>query len=96
MYEAHITFLDAILSPHDYPQLASPEGNWNWDSDTRVKTQGPKVSLSSFQTLADFLSPKMSSMKSKLLLQSFRSGIKTSMQPIYKTVDAVIDRVKAI
>ena len=45
MYEALITFLDAILCPHDYPQLASPDGSWNWDSDTRVKAQGLKASL---------------------------------------------------
>ena len=51
MYEALITFLDAILSPHDYHQLASPDGNWNWD---RVKAQGLKASLSSFQTLVFF------------------------------------------
>ena len=55
MYEAFIIFLDAILSPHDYPQLASPDGNWNWDSETRVKAQGLKACLSSFQTLAVFL-----------------------------------------
>ena len=52
MYEALITFLDTILCPHDYPQLASPDGSWNWDSDTRVKAQGLK---SSFQTLAVIL-----------------------------------------
>ena len=50
MYEALITFLDAIVNPHDYPQLACPDGdgNWNWDSDTRVKAQELKASLSSF------------------------------------------------
>ena len=49
MYEALITFLDAILSPHDYPQLDSPDGNWNWDSDTRVKAQGLKASPPHFR-----------------------------------------------
>ena len=32
----------------------SPNGNWNWDSETRVKAQGLKAALSSFQTLAVF------------------------------------------
>ena len=47
LYEPPITFLDAILSPRDYPELLSSEGSWNWDSETWVKAQGLKASLSS-------------------------------------------------
>lgn len=51
MYEPLITFMDAILSPAEYPNLASSDGSWNWDAETRVKAQGLKAALSSFQTL---------------------------------------------
>ena len=40
IYEVLVTFLDAILSPHDYSQLSSTDGRWNWDKETRVKAQG--------------------------------------------------------
>ena len=58
LYEPLITFLDAILSPHEYPQLVSSDGNWNWDNETRVKAQVLKASLSSFQTIATFIITK--------------------------------------
>ena len=95
MYEALITFLDAILSPHDYPQLASSDGNWNWDSDTRVKAQGLKAALSSFQTLAVFLITKnvLDEMK------SLASTLQKQDQDIYEAfrmVDDVINRVETI
>ena len=93
MYEALIIFLDAILSPHDYPQLASPHGNWNWDSETRVKAQGLKASLSSFPTLAVFLITK------NVLdeVKSLAAKLQKRDQDVYEAmVDTVIDRVKAI
>lgn len=49
MYEALVTFLDAILLPSEYPQLASSDGSWNWDTETKVNAQGLKAALSSFQ-----------------------------------------------
>ncbi len=58
MYEVLFTFLDAILSPQDYPELVSQEGSWNWNSDTKTKAQGLKNSLSSFQTIATFIITK--------------------------------------
>ncbi len=45
MYEVLVTFLDAILSPQDYPELVSQGGSWNWNSDTKTKAQGLKNSL---------------------------------------------------
>ena len=56
-YKAFIT-LDGILSPDEYPQLASLDGSWNWYRDTRVKAQGLKAALCSFQTIAVFLITK--------------------------------------
>jgi hypothetical protein len=49
MYEVLVTFLDAMLAPHDFPELAS-RGARNWDAETKKKTaQELKASLSSFQ-----------------------------------------------
>ena len=59
LYEPLNTFLDAILSPHDYPELVSSCGSWNWDSETRIKAQGLKSSLSSFLTIATFIITKV-------------------------------------
>ncbi len=61
MYEVLVTFLDAILSPQDYPELISQEGSWNWNSDTKTKAQGLKNSLTSFQTIATFIITKIAS-----------------------------------
>jgi len=58
MYEAIITFLGAIMSTHEYPELTSSTGNWNSDKDTIVKAQGLKASLLSFQTVAVFITTK--------------------------------------
>ena len=41
LYIALITFLDAIVSPGDYPDLATNDvGSWNWDRDMKVKAAG--------------------------------------------------------
>ena len=95
MYEAFVTFLDAILSPDDYPQLASSDGRWNWDKDTRVKAQGLKAALCSFQTIAVFFISK------NVLdeVKSLASKLQKRDQDIYEAysmADAVINRVKAI
>ena len=95
MYEALITFLDAILSPHDYPQLASSDGNWNWDSDTRVKAQGLKAALSSFQTIAVFLITKSVLDEVKSLASKLQKKDQ-DIHEAFRMVDAVINRVKTI
>ena len=58
LYEPLVTFLDAIMSPHQYPELQSSDGDWKWDSETRVRAQGLKASLSSFQMIATFIITK--------------------------------------
>ena len=35
LYEALVTFLDAILSPDEYPNLASSDGSGNWDGKAK-------------------------------------------------------------
>ncbi|KAK3754906.1 hypothetical protein QZH41_003007 [Actinostola sp. cb2023] len=61
MYELIVTFLDAIIAPHEYPDLVSTTGSWNWDRDTNVKAQGLKASLLSFQTVAVFITQQRTS-----------------------------------
>ena len=58
MYEALVTFLETIVSPHDFPDLASSDGSWDWVRDTKVKAQGLKAALCSFQTFAVFMTTK--------------------------------------
>ena len=65
MYETLIIFLDAIISPHEYPALISPDESWNWDRDICVKAQGLKAALTSFQTLSVFVITKKISMRLK-------------------------------
>ena len=55
LYEPLITFLDAIVSPNDYPQLESSDSSWNWDRETKIRAQGLKASLSSFNTISVFI-----------------------------------------
>ena len=73
MYETLVTSLDAIISPHEYLALISPDESWNWDRDTCVKAQGLKAALTSFQTLSVFI---MFSMRLKFWLPSCKSKIK--------------------
>jgi len=58
MYELLVTFLDAVVSPHRYPNLKSSTGSWNWDKDTITKAQGLKASVLSFQTVVVFITTK--------------------------------------
>ena len=59
IYEPLVTFLDAILSPSEYPNLVSSDGSWKWDRETKeVKAQELKAALSSFHTLAVFIITK--------------------------------------
>ena len=58
MYEALVTFLDAVILPDKYPNFAFSDGSWNQDTETKVNTQGLKATLSSFQTIAVFIITK--------------------------------------
>ena len=40
MYEPLVTILDAVIFPHEYPNLKSYTGSWNWDKDTITKSPG--------------------------------------------------------
>ena len=58
LYEALTTYLDAIAYPNPYPQLVCSDCAWNWDKETKVRAQGLKATLSSFQTISTFLITK--------------------------------------
>ena len=95
MYVALITFLDAIMSPQDYEDLQSTEGSWNWDKDTKVKAQGLQAALSSFQTIAVFVTTK--NMLSEV--QALAAKLQKRDQDIikaYSMVGDVIDNLKHI
>ena len=58
MYVCFVTFLDDIITPSDYPDFLKDGESWNWDRETKTKAQGLKSSLSSFQTIAVFITTK--------------------------------------
>ena len=95
MYEVLITCLDAILCPHEYPMLVSSDGSWNWDRETKVKAQGLKAALTSFQTLAVFLITKNILDEVKTLA----SKLQKRNQDIYeacKIVHVMIESLKTL
>ena len=57
MYVAFVTFLDAMLHPHQHPQLGTND-TWDWDRDTLVKAQGMMAALTMFQNIAVFIITK--------------------------------------
>ena len=95
LYEPLVIFFDAILSPHEYPQLRCNDGSWNWDTETRVKAQGLKSALSSFQTLAVFIITKNILDEAK----SLSAKLQKRDQDVYEAfrmVSSVIENVTSI
>ena len=95
MYVALVTFLDVIVSPQDYEDLDSTEGSWNWDKDTKVKAQGLKAALSSFQTIAVFVITKNTLSEVQPLAAKLQKRDQDILKA-YAMVDEVIDNVKAL
>ena len=92
MYETLVTLLAAIVSPHEYPDLASQDGSWNWDRDTKVKAQGLKTSLSSFQNITVFIITKnvLDAVKSIAAKLQKREQ---DVYDAYKMVSSVIENI---
>jgi hypothetical protein len=95
MYEVLVTFLDAIMLPHEYPYLASSDGSWNWDTETKVKAQGLKASLSSFQTIAVFIITKNILDEIKALAAKLQKRDQ-DIYEAYMMVHEVINGVKSL
>ncbi|MCG8623082.1 MAG: hypothetical protein MJE68_13940 [Proteobacteria bacterium] len=95
MYEALVTFLNALLFPHEYPQLASSGGSWNWDSKTKVMAQGLKAALSAFQTIAVSIITKNVLDEVKTLAAKLQKRDQ-DIYEAYVMVDGVISEVKSL
>ena len=77
------------------PMLVSSDGSWSWDRETKVKAQGLKAALTSFQTLAVFLITKNILDEVKTLA----SNLQKRDQDIYeacKTVHVTIESLKTL
>ena len=94
MYEILLTFLDAIVAPHEYPNLKSSTGSWNWDKDTITKAQGLKASLSSFQTVVVFITTKNILDEVKALASKLQKRDQ-DIYEAYMMVDEVIGNIKS-
>ena len=93
LYEALVTFLDAIISPYEYPALISPDKSWDWDRDTTVRAQGLKAALTSFQTLSVFVITKNVLDEAKVLASKLQKRDQ-DIYEAYRMIDKVIDSVK--
>ena len=95
LYEPLITLLDAILSPHEYPQLVSSDGCWNWDNETRIKAQGLKASLSSFLAISTFIITKSVLDEAK----SLSAKLQKRDQDVYealKMINSVVEKLSKL
>ena len=81
MYEVFVTFLDAIIAPHEYTNLSSNTGSSDWDRDTGVRAQGMKAALSSFQTVAVSITIKNILDTVKHLAVKLKNVIKIYLMP---------------
>lgn len=94
MYELLVTFLDAVIFPHEYPHLKSSTGSWNWDKDTITKAQGLKASLLSFQTVVVFITTKNILDEVKALASKLQKQDQDIFEA-YTMVDEVIGNIKS-
>ncbi len=96
MYECFVTFLDAIISPGEYQNLLlDDDENWNWDRETKIKAQGLKSSLSSFQCVAVFIITKNILDEVKPLASKFQKQ-DCDIGDAYKLVDSSIENIRSI
>ena len=95
IYELLVTFLDAVISPHEYPNLKSSTGSWNWDKDTITKAQGLKASLLSFQTVVVFIATKNILDEVKALASKLQKRDQDIFEA-YMMVDEVIGNIKFV
>ena len=82
------------MSPHDYAGLASSDGSWDWDRDTKVKAHGLKAALCFFKTLVVFITIKKILDKVKLLAAMMKKRDQDIFNP-YRMVDEVLQRKKS-
>ena len=95
IYELLVTFLDAVISPHEYPNLKSSTGSWNWDKDTITKAQGLKACLLLFQTVVVFI-VTMNNLDEVKALASKLQKRDQDIFEAYMMVDEVIGNIKSV
>ena len=95
IYELLVIFLDAVISPHEYPSLKSSTGSWNWDKDTITKAQGLKASLLSFQTVVVFIATRNTLDEVKTLASKLQKRDQDIFEA-YMMVDEVIGNIKSV
>ena len=95
MYELLVTFVDAVISPHEYPNLKSSTGSWNLDKDTITKAQGLKASLLSFQTVVVFIATKNILDEVKALASKLQKRDQDIFEA-YMMADEVIGNIKSV
>ena len=95
IYELLVIFLDAVISPHEYPSLKSSTGSWNWDKDTITKAQGLKACLLLFQTVVVFI-VNMNILDEVKALASKLQKRDQDIFEAYMMVDEVIGNIKSV
>ena len=95
MYELLVTFLDAFISPYEYPNLKSSTWSWNWDKDTITKAQGLKASLLSFQTVVVFIATRNTLDEVKTLASKLQKRDQDIFEA-YMMADEVIGNIKSV
>ena len=95
MYELLVTFVDAVISPHEYPNLKSSTGSWNLDKDTITKSQGLKTSLLSFQTVVVFAATKNILDEVKALASKLQKRDQDIFEA-YMMIGEVIGKIKSV
>ena len=95
MYELLVTFLDAFISPYEYPNLKSSTWSWNCDKDTITKAQGLKASLLSFQTVVVFIATRNTLDEVKTLASKLQKRDQDIFEA-YMMVDEVIGNIKSV
>ena len=92
MYELLVTFLDAVISPHEYPNLkSSTEAGIG---TTITKAQGLKASLLSFQTVVVFIASKNILNEVKALASKQKRD--QDILEAYMMVDEVVGNIKSV
>ena len=84
-----------LFPPHEYPNLKSSTGSWNWDKDTIAKVQGLKASLLSFQTVVVFIATKNILDEVKTLASKLQKRDQDIFE-VYMMVDEVIGNIKSV
>lgn len=93
LYEFIVICLNAMVMPHEYPEVQ--QQNWQWDRDSVTRAQGMVSSLQKFQNIVAFITLKNS--------LDYLKGLAARLQKIdqevceaYRMVDQVIKQIETV